>query len=50
MLDGEIQSFMVKGQRNPCGCGSNIYHQQSDGVKTFGVCNACNRDIYEIED
>jgi hypothetical protein len=38
--------------RNPCGCGSNCYHKEydPDDEKVYGVCNACNMDIYEYED
>lgn len=49
LIDGEIQSFFIKKTLNPCGCGSNVYHQEFDGEKLFGVCNACKRDIYEFE-
>jgi hypothetical protein len=47
LKDGEIQSFYIKGEKNPCGCGSNCFHKQDDGEKIYGVCNACKQDIYE---
>lgn len=49
LTDNEIESFFIKGQRNPCGCGSNLYHQVYNGEHLYGVCNACKRYIYEIE-
>ena len=49
LKDGEINSFWYKGDRNPCGCGSNLFHEVYDGEHLYGVCNACNRDIYEFE-
>lgn len=48
--DGDIKSYMVKGERNPCGCGSNVYQQQNYKDNTYGVCNACNQDIYEYKE
>lgn len=50
LSDGEIQSFMVKGKKNPCGCGSNCFHKEDDGVNILGVCNACNEDIYQYDE
>jgi len=46
--DGKVVTFMVPGERNPCGCGSNCFHQQYDVDEdiTYGVCNACRIDIY----
>lgn len=49
LLEGEIHSFIVKAQRNPCGCGSNCFHKEFDGKTLYGVCNACDRDIYEFK-
>ena len=43
-------SYWVEGEKNPCGCGSNVYHLEYDGKKIYGVCNACNADIYEYKD
>ena len=49
--DGEYyHNYWVKGENNPCGCGSNVYHLEYDGKKIYGVCNACNTDIYEYKD
>lgn len=45
-----IKSYMVKGERNNCGCGSNCYHYQYDGEDVIGVCNACGKDIHIILD
>jgi hypothetical protein len=47
---GEIESFFIKGQRNPCNCGSNCFHKENDELITLGVCNACGEDIYEYEE
>ena len=41
--------YFVGGKSNPCGCGSNCYHHEYDGKIMYGVCNGCNRDIYEIK-
>jgi len=49
LLDGEIHTFFIKGQKNPCGCGSNCYHEENTENETFGVCNACDRDIYTYD-
>ena len=48
LIDGELETFMVQGERNPCGCGYNCFQQQYDVDEdiTYGVCNACRRDIY----
>ena len=46
--DGGIWCRMVKGKKNPCNCESNVFHLEYDGKTIYGVCNACNRDIYEI--
>jgi len=46
LLDGEIESFFIRGKRNACGCGSNCFHKENDKINTYGVCNACKRDIY----
>ena len=49
--DGEYyHNYLVNGENNPCGCGSNVYHLEYDGKKIYGVCNACNTDIYEYKD
>lgn len=46
-----IWCYMVKGgEMNPCGCGSNCYHHEYDGIKLYGVCNSCQRDIYEYKE
>ena len=46
LKDGEIESFWYKGEMNPCHCGSNLFHEEYDGNNLYGVCNACNRDLY----
>jgi len=48
--NGEVEGFFIKGERNPCGCGSNVFHKEYNGKTLFGVCNACERDIYEYYD
>lgn len=37
---------------NPCGCGSNCFHYEYDKVDNtiYGVCNACNKDIYVVRE
>lgn len=45
----QYHTYMVGGDRNPCGCGSNCYHYEFDGKKIYGVCNACGTDIYEMK-
>lgn len=45
--NGVTEGFYIKGERNPCGCGGNVFYKQDDGSKTYGVCSACHRDIYE---
>lgn len=50
LLDHKIKSYMLKGTDNPCGCGSNVFHLESDDNHVYGVCNACKSDIYEYTD
>ena len=45
-----IHSYYVPHERNPCGCGSNLYHLQYDGKNIYGVCNACKEDLYIYND
>ena len=47
-----VWTYFVSGQRNPCGCGSNCYHHEYDrrDGKIYGVCNACDTDIYIINE
>ena len=50
--DGKtVWTYFVPGERNPCGCGSNCYHHKYDrrDGKIYGVCNACDKDIYIID-
>lgn len=47
LINGEIESFMIKDQSPPCGCGSNLFHKVDDGINIIGVCNSCDRDIYQ---
>lgn len=44
-------SYVIDGGStyNPCGCGSNVYHLEYDGKTIFGVCNVCEKDIYEVK-
>ena len=44
-----IWCYFIKGQMNPCNCGSNCYHHEYDNIKLYGVCNACKQDIYEYK-
>lgn len=46
LKDGQIQSFYIKGEKNPCNCGCNYFHKQNDNTTTYGVCNSCGKDIY----
>jgi len=50
--NGELKSYFIKGIFNPCRCGSNVFHKanMTKAQKTFGVCNACRKTIYEYED
>lgn len=50
LKNGEIQSFWIKEERNPCGCGSNCFQKQNDETTTYGVCNSCGLDIYEYKE
>lgn len=38
--------------KNPCGCGSNCYHYEYDRINNviYGVCNACEEDIYIVKE
>ena len=45
-----IWCYYSSDSLNPCGCGSNCYHYEFDGKKIYGVCNACDTDIYEVKD
>ena len=49
LKDGKIENFWIKGEFNPCGCGSNVFHKIYDGKHLYGVCNACKKDIYEFD-
>lgn len=46
----KIWCYYSSDSLNPCGCGSNCYHYEFDGKKIYGVCNACDTDIYEVKD
>jgi hypothetical protein len=48
LKDGEVESFWYKENKNPCGCGSNVFHKELEGIRLFGVCNACDEDLYEF--
>lgn len=50
LKDGKIENFWIKGTRNPCNCGSNLFHKTDTGSKIICVCNACGKDIYEQKD
>ena len=47
-----VWCYFIKGEMNPCGCGSNCYHYEQDvnTGKIYGVCNACEEDIYEVKE
>lgn len=47
--DGKVWCYYSRDSLNPCGCGSNCYHYEFDGKKIYGVCNACDTDIYEMK-
>lgn len=47
--DGKVWCYYSSDSLNPCGCGSNCYHYEFDGKKIYGVCNACDTDIYEMK-
>lgn len=50
--DGKVKDYIIKGQNNPCGCGSNVFYRanMTKARKTLGVCNACNETIYEYKE
>ena len=45
--DGEPWTYFISGVR--CDCGANCYHYEYDGNTIYGVCNACERDIYIVK-
>ena len=49
--DEEIWQYADK-ERNPCGCGSNCFHYEYDRINNviYGVCNACEKDIYIVKE
>lgn len=49
LIKGKIKNYWINGEKNPCGCGSHVYHCETDGHILYGVCNACYTDIYYIE-
>lgn len=46
----QIHTSFIPGVTNPCGCGSNCYHYEREDGVVYGVCNACDVDIYIIKD
>lgn len=44
-----VWTYYDPEMKNPCNCGSNCYHYEYDGQRVIGVCNACERDIYEVK-
>lgn len=46
--NGEIQNFWFKGDKNPCNCGSNLFHEQLIDNKVIGVCNNCHTHLYDF--
>jgi hypothetical protein len=49
-IDNGVWCYFVSGEKNPCGCRSNCYHYEYDEETIIGVCNACDRDIYEVNE
>lgn len=47
---GNLENYWVRGEKNPCGCGSNLFHYQYDGDTIVCVCNSCKAEIYTIKD
>ena len=45
----KVHSYWIEGKRNPCECGSNVFHYEYDGINIFAKCNSCNKTIYEIK-
>lgn len=45
-----IHTSFIPGERNPCGCGSNCFHYEREGGTVYGVCNACDADIYIMKE
>lgn len=50
--EGITYTNFTLGSKNPCGCDSNCYHYEFDtrSNKVYGVCNACGKDIYVVDD
>lgn len=44
----ELWQFFIEGQKNPCECGSNMFHYEYDGEKIYGICNCCGQRIYTV--
>lgn len=48
--DGNLQNYWVRGEKNPCGCGSNLFHYEYDGKDILCICNSCKAEIYTVKD
>lgn len=46
----ELWQFFIENTKNPCECGSNMFHYEYDGKNMYGVCNACGERIYTVQD
>ena len=47
-----LWQYYTGDDKNPCGCGSNCFHYEYDENDNliYGVCNACNTDIYVVRE
>ena len=46
----KVHSYWNGGKRNPCNCGSNLYHYEYDGTNISGICNNCGTKLYEMKE
>ena len=46
----KVHNYWIEGKRNPCGCGSNLFHYEYDGINVSGICNACGVKLYEMKE
>lgn len=45
--DDRIYEFFIRGEH--CLCGANVMHYEYDGEKMYGVCNACQDDVFIVK-
>lgn len=42
-----IWAYFIPKER--CSCGANVFHYEYDGKNIYGVCNACDQDLYIVK-